>query len=179
MQRCWREQWPGEASHGAADPHGCTCNVLLPRNTASTTVIDTAIKHTQVAKSNLSTAICTVSNHCNHIFVETWKIGLEGTSRGPSALPCPRASCSSPTHPWSLLLPKRFLSQNFSFLILIQNKMWFKPSCWSDFKPQALTFNANGYTEHQTGWLSFDVSGAVPSLTQGQQRHYQADEQFL
>lgn len=143
---------------------------LLPGQAASTSVMDTAIKHTQVAKSNLSKAICTACNHCNHIFVETWKIGLEGTSRGPSPLPCPRANRSTPTHPSSLLQPKKFFSQNFSFLILIQNKMWFKPSCSSDFKPQALTFNANEYTEHQTGWLSSDVSRAEPLLTQEEQK---------
>lgn len=152
---------------------------LLPRKAASTAVMDTAIKHKEVAKGNLSTAICTASNHCNHIFVETWKIGLEGTWRGPSSLPCLQASCSTPTHPWSLLQPKKFLSQNFSFLILIQNNMSFKPSCSSDFKPQALTFNANEYTEHQTAWLSSNVSKAEPLLTRAQQRYKQVGEQFL
>lgn len=70
-------------SHDAAAPHGCTCN------TASTAAMETAIKHTQLAKSNLSTAICTASNHCNQIFIETWKVRLEGSSRGPSPFPAP------------------------------------------------------------------------------------------
>lgn len=116
MQKCWWEQWLGKP-HTMLQPHMDAPVTLLPRNTASTAVMETAIKHTQLAKSNLSTAICTASNHSNHIFVETWKVRLEGTSGGPSALPCPRASCSTPTHPWSLLLPKTFLSQNFRFLI--------------------------------------------------------------
>lgn len=41
-----REQWPWEASQDAPV-------TLLPQKTAATTVMETAIKHTQVAESNL------------------------------------------------------------------------------------------------------------------------------
>lgn len=88
MQKCWREQWPREA-HRMLQTCMDASVMLLPQKIASTTVMEAAVKHTQVAEINLSTAICTSTNCCNHIFVETWKIGLEGTSRGPSLLPCP------------------------------------------------------------------------------------------
>lgn len=53
-----------------SQPHTDAPVKLLPWKAASATTMDTARKHTQVAKSDLSTEVCTASNHCNHIFVE-------------------------------------------------------------------------------------------------------------
>jgi len=55
----------------------------------SAQMMETAIKHTRVAESNLSPAICTANNHCNRVFAESQKIGLEGNPKALHPFPAP------------------------------------------------------------------------------------------